>query len=78
MYEVQMPKFGMSMETGEISAWYVKEGGKVQEGQELCEIASDKITNTLESFVNGTIDKIHVEEGVQVGIGTVIATIIED
>lgn len=75
MYEVQMPKFGMTMEVGEISEWYVKEGDKVTEGQELCEITSEKITKTLESYTNGTITKILLEEGTEVTIGTVIAMI---
>lgn len=78
MYNVQMPKFGMTMESGEISEWYVKEGDKVTKGQALCEISSEKITNMLECYTDGTIDKILVEEGDEAPIGTVIATIIED
>ncbi|WP_094607543.1 Dihydrolipoyllysine-residue acetyltransferase component of pyruvate dehydrogenase complex [Sporomusa silvacetica DSM 10669] len=78
MYNVQMPKFGMTMESGEISEWFVKEGDKVSKGQALCEISSEKITNSLECYTDGKIDKILVEEGAEAAIGDVIATIIED
>ncbi|HML31859.1 biotin/lipoyl-containing protein [Sporomusa sphaeroides] len=78
MYDVQMPKFGMTMESGEISEWFVREGDKVTKGQALCEISSEKITNSLECYTNGTIEKILVEEGEEANIGDVIAIIKED
>lgn len=78
MYEVQMPKFGAMMKKGEIAEWLVKEGDKVAKGDPLCEISSEKITNTLEAYVDGTIEKILLEEGEEAEIGTVIALINND
>ena len=75
MHEVQMPKFGATMSQGEISEWYVKVGDKVAKGDSLCEVASEKITNVLECFVDGTVEQILLEEGDSAEIGTVIALI---
>lgn len=78
MYEVKMPKFGAMMTSGEISEWLVKEGDKVSKGDELCEISSQKITNVLEAYVDGTVEKILLDEGEEAEIGTVIAVIKTD
>lgn len=73
-----MPKFGAMMKNGEVQEWYVKVGDKVSVGDNLCEISSEKITNVLESYVDGVVDSIIVEEGDSADIGDVIATIKTD
>ncbi|OLS33774.1 biotin/lipoyl-containing protein [Bacillus sp. MRMR6] len=78
MYEVKMPKFGATMRSGEVDIWFVKEGDKVSKGDQLCEISSDKITNVLESYVEGTVETIMLEEGEEADIGVVIAVIKPD
>lgn len=78
MHDVQMPKFGVTMKTGEINEWFVKKGDHVSAGEPLCEISSDKITNSVEAFVSGTIAEILVEEGDEAPIGDVICRIQED
>jgi pyruvate dehydrogenase E2 component (dihydrolipoamide acetyltransferase) len=70
-----MPKFGATMRSGEVDVWFVKEGEQVSKGDQLCEISSDKITNVLESFVDGTVEEILVGEGEEAEIGVVIAKI---
>ena len=47
--QVGMPKFGLSMETGIIGEWLVKEGDSVKKGDALAEINTDKISNTAEA-----------------------------
>lgn len=78
MYEVQMPKFGQTMKTGEIGEWFVKVGDHVTKGDELCEISSEKITNNIEAYVTGTIEEILVEEGDEAEVGATICKIKED
>ena len=56
--EIGMPKFGLSMETGIIAAWLVKEGDKVEAGQALAEINSEKLSNVCEAPEAGYIRKI--------------------
>ena len=75
MYTVQMPMFGATMESGEINEWYVQVGDTVKKGDALCEISSNKITNTLECFTNGVMEEILIEEGDSAKVGEPIAMI---
>ncbi|MCM8768028.1 MAG: 2-oxo acid dehydrogenase subunit E2 [Candidatus Omnitrophica bacterium] len=77
MYELRMPKFGLTMEDGVITKWYKKEGDFVNKGEVICEIESEKIVNDLESPVSGYIKEILVKEGESQKVGEVIALISE-
>ncbi len=59
--EVGMPKFGLSMETGIIGEWMVKEGDSVKKGDALAEINTDKISNTAEAPCDGFVLKLLAE-----------------
>lgn len=59
---VFMPKFGLSMEEGTIATWLVQEGDKVQKGDALAEINSEKLTNTAEAPADGVVRKLVLEE----------------
>ncbi len=78
MYELQMPKFGQTMTEGEIDEWKVQVGDHVEKEQELCIVSTDKITNGVKSYRNGTVKEILVEEGEKAPIGAVLALIEED
>jgi len=77
MTDVVMPKFG-TMTSGEVSEWIVDVGDHVIKGDELCEVATDKITNTVPSLYEGTITEIVVEEGEEAKVGEVICRLQED
>ncbi len=77
MYEVTMPKLSDSMEEGKIIEWKVKEGDSVSEGDVLAEVESDKAVMELECFQGGVVEKIMRGDGEEVGVGEVIATILE-
>jgi len=74
--EITMPKLGMMEDDINLAEWFVKEGDKVEVGQELCEIESQKITNKIEAKAEGTVLKILVEEDNEVPIGTVLAVLV--
>ena len=79
--EIVMPKLGLTMESGAISAWLVAEGQEVQKGQALLEIATDKVTMEVEAQADGILRKILVPVGQEVPVSTtigVIATADED
>ena len=79
--EIVMPKLGLTMESGAISAWLVEEGQEVQKGQALLEIATDKVTMEVEAQADGILRKILVPVGREVPVSTtigVIATADED
>lgn len=70
--EIFMPKYGATMESGEVSQWLVKVGDTVKKGDPVAEISSEKLTNTLESLEDGVIAELLVEEGDDVPVGAPI------
>jgi len=78
MYEVKMPKFGLTMESGFIEKWFKKEGENIKEGELLFEVSSEKITNELVSPASGILLKIIGKEKEELKVGTVIAIIGEE
>lgn len=73
-----MPLLSDTMEEGTIAKWLIKEGEKVEEGDILAEIESDKATLEFESFYEGTLLKIVVAEGDSTAINEPIAIIGEE
>ncbi|MDE2809908.1 MAG: dihydrolipoamide acetyltransferase family protein [Gemmatimonadota bacterium] len=73
--EIVMPKLGLTMESGAISAWLAEEGQEVQRGQALLEIATDKVTMEVEAQADGILRKILVPAGQEVPVSTTIGVI---
>ena len=63
--EVTMPAMGADMTEGTIVKWLKKEGDKINPGDILAEIETDKATMELESVDEGVLSKILVSEGTQ-------------
>ncbi|MGB9855566.1 MAG: dihydrolipoamide acetyltransferase family protein [Caldisericum exile] len=78
MFEIRMPKFGLSMEEGTITKWYKQVGDYVKKGEPLVEVESEKIINTLESPFEGFLKVIKVKEGESAKVGDVIAILGEE
>jgi len=74
--EVKVPALGESITSGIIAAWNVKDGDHVKRDQALYELETDKITSEGLAEVSGRIS-IAAQEGDEVEIGQVIATIDE-
>jgi pyruvate dehydrogenase E2 component (dihydrolipoamide acetyltransferase) len=77
--EVLMPALSPTMTEGTLAKWNVKEGDKVESGDVLAEIETDKATMEVEAVDEGTIGKVLVEEGSEgVAVNTVIALLLEE
>lgn len=76
--EVIMPKQGLQMTEGTILQWLLSEGDKVEEGQSLFEIETDKVSIEIEAPATGTLLKIVVPEGDTVPITELVAIIGEE
>jgi pyruvate dehydrogenase E2 component (dihydrolipoamide acetyltransferase) len=72
---VRMPKMSDTMTEGVLAKWHVKVGDKVKSGDVLAEVETDKATMDLESYEEGTILHIGIEEGKGVPIDAIIAVI---
>ena len=59
---IKMPRLSDTMEEGTVAAWFKKVGDKVQEGEILAEIETDKATMEFESFHEGTLLYIGIQE----------------
>nr|WP_276321713.1 dihydrolipoamide acetyltransferase family protein [Saccharolobus shibatae] len=70
-----MPKLGLTMTKGKIVQWKKKEGDRVQEGEDLVIIETEKITTTVKAPVSGILLKIYAKEGEEVLVGQMIAYI---
>ena len=72
---ITMPRLSDTMTEGTVASWLKKVGDKVEEGDILAEIETDKATMEFESFHSGTLLYIGVEEGGSASVDAVLAMI---
>src|SRR5260221_4699681 len=72
---IKMPKMSDTMTEGVLAKWHKKVGDKIKSGDLLAEIETDKATMDFESFQDGTLLYLGVEEGKAVPVDTVIAVL---
>jgi len=70
---VRMPKLSDTMTDGVVAKWHKKVGDKVKSGELLADIETDKATMEFESFQDGVLMHIGVEEGKSVPVDSVLA-----
>jgi pyruvate dehydrogenase E2 component (dihydrolipoyllysine-residue acetyltransferase) len=75
--KVQMPKLSEAMESGKIIKWLKKEGDRVQSGDILAEVETDKADVEMEAFGSGVLRKILVPAGEKAAVGALIGVIAE-
>lgn len=75
MANVTMPQLGFDMQEGTLVRWLKQPGDKVEKGEPLAEIETDKAVIEIESFHSGVLTKILVAEGTTVPVGQPIAVI---
>lgn len=75
MHEIKMPQMGQSVEEASIVQWLKKEGERVQKGEPLASIQTDKAEIEYESPESGVLRKILVPADELVPVMTVIALI---
>ncbi|WP_435623295.1 2-oxo acid dehydrogenase subunit E2 [Flagellimonas sp.] len=72
---INMPRLSDTMEEGTVAKWLKKVGDKVEEGDILAEIETDKATMEFESFHEGTLLHIGIEEGDGAPVDSLLAII---
>jgi pyruvate dehydrogenase E2 component (dihydrolipoamide acetyltransferase) len=78
MAEFCMPSLGADMEAGTLVVWHVQPGARVKRGDIIAEVETDKGIIEVEVFENGMIEQLLVQPGMEVPVGTVLATIRAD
>jgi len=72
---INMPRLSDTMEEGTVATWLKKVGDKVEEGDILAEIETDKATMEFESFHDGVLLHIGIDEGETAMVDTLLAII---
>ena len=72
---IKMPRLSDTMEEGVVAQWLKKVGDKVSEGDILAEIETDKATMEFESFYEGTLLHIAIEEGIAANVDSILCII---
>jgi len=72
--QVKLPRLGQGMEAGTVTKWLKAEGDKVEKGEPLFEVDTDKVTQEVESDFAGVLLKIALEAG-EAPVGQTIAWI---
>jgi pyruvate dehydrogenase E2 component (dihydrolipoamide acetyltransferase) len=75
--KVVMPKLSDTMSEGTINEWLKKEGDRVEAGEALATVETDKATMELESYSSGVLRKVLVPAGGVAPVGNLIAVIAE-
>ena len=75
LHALTVPKWGMSMEEGEITEWRVSVGDKLAVGDELVDIETSKIINAAESPFAGTLVRVVGEAGQTLKVGSLLGVI---
>ncbi len=76
--DLTMPKWGMSMTEGDVAGWQVAVGDRVEVGQLVCEVETDKITGQVESPVAGIVRRLVAAPGENVPVGGLLAVVSDD
>ncbi len=75
MSDFLMPSLGADMDEGTLLEWLVKPGDEVHKGDVIAVVDTDKAAIEIESFATGTIERLIVDQGQVVPVGTALATI---
>ncbi|HEU6445226.1 MAG TPA: dihydrolipoamide acetyltransferase family protein [Gaiellaceae bacterium] len=75
--EVKLPRLGQGMESGVVVRWLKQEGERVEKGEPLYELDTEKVTQEVEAEAAGILLKIAVQEG-EVPVGQTVAVIGEE
>jgi pyruvate dehydrogenase E2 component (dihydrolipoamide acetyltransferase) len=76
--DVSLPRLGQGMESGTIVRWLKQEGDRVEKGEALYELDTEKVTQEVEADASGVLLKILAGEGDEIEVGKRIAVIGEE
>lgn len=75
MTKVTLPTLGEGIEKATVSYWLLGVGSKVNEGDEIVEMATDKAVFNVPSPASGILKEIVAQDGAEVKVGETLAII---
>ena len=75
IHSITVPKWGLSMEKGRLTAWHRQVGDRVSPGDEICDVETDKISGGLEVNVGGVLRRQLAQEGDELPVGALVAVV---
>ena len=72
-----MPKWGIEMQEGTVTAWHVEPGRRVEKGDPLLDVETEKIVNSVESPASGTLRIVLAGAGDTCKVGELIGVLAE-
>ncbi|MGI0084062.1 MAG: biotin/lipoyl-containing protein, partial [Nitrososphaerales archaeon] len=78
MKDILMPRFDPEMKTGKVVEWLKKEGERVQKGEPVVRIDTEKVSLDVESPESGVLGKIIVSPPAEVPVGTTLGSILAE
>ncbi len=78
MKEIIVPELAESITEGTVAEWLVQKGDKVEKGDAIVELETDKVNVEVNSDFTGVLAEVLVEEGDDVEVGDVIAKVDEN
>ena len=76
--QMTLPRLGQGMESGTIVRWLKQEGDRVEKGEALYELDTEKVTQEVEAEASGVVLKLLAQEGEEVEVGRAVVVIGEE
>lgn len=73
--EINLPKWGVTMQEATLEEWLVSVGDRVTEGQAVANVGTDKVDSEVESPADGVITELCYQVGDTVPVGAVLAVV---
>jgi 2-oxoisovalerate dehydrogenase E2 component (dihydrolipoyl transacylase) len=78
LVDLNLPRLGASMLDGTVTRWHKQIGERVDPGDVVCEIETEKVNAEIEATTTGTLTEILAAPGTTIDVGVAIARIEED